>query len=1064
MRKKYFLAKLAIFGFLALGTATTFVGCKDYDDDITQLQTEIDANKADYTSVLTTQLAAVNTQITTLQGSQAALQASVTTAQTAATAAKTSADAAAAAAAAAQLAAAQAKLDAINTAAAALANTKADLETRIATLEAKFDALKATAATKDELTALNTNLLKEIANAKSAIEAQIVTISAKIDAVDAKYNTLTATLATKSEVQAAIQTLNTQIEAVYLQKATFDAYKVIVTTQFADLQASIATINGKIAANTANIAALETKLADLKTQLTAAIATAKAEAITAAVAQATTAAYAADAQQAVTLKAMWEAYVNTSLDKYVKKADYDAKMAEIKTQLEALSTAITAIDARLNTMNAIFSHRLASMAFVPEFYVGGIPTIIFSTLYYTDLDQAAPKTTLSTSMKSQAKYRLNPNGVMLADVKDFVYTGEKAETRGLGTDPAAPISVVDKTLGENGLLTLNVAKTANFAASPKFDIVSLKATLADKALTSAEKEAGTSVAVYSEYVRATEVALNEDKLNIAKKNALSYHYKLTQPLAQDVVTPEASFVYNSTLDLNTIVASCYLVGGTDHTTFNESAYGLKYRFAMAPDAYNVSNAGVTTNQQNFASVTADGTMTAKVYQDAPLAAAAGRTPIVKVELVDAQNHVVKRAFIKVKISANKAADIVVNYTENIVLGCGTRTFKIDVEKLNREVYNKIPMSHAQFWGNYTNDGTSVTIPVTATPQIVQVGSGSQLSTEVHWVVPEIQFGAIPAAGKDFIATLRVIPQFADTDLPDVVFKFAVNVVKPAVSIVGKELTYWTADQSAFKVNVAVPASNMDNNPNNCIYEADLTNAFNKDGNGNVKLNNATTCGALKFVLVSTNPSTAAGFSVTGDMIKLSRTTANAATLNALDAGTLSVKVKAYYEWNGNTVDLMTFTVQFIKPLSLNVTTDHSFTDGATGGSKIYYFNYPNPDVSILVKDWRDVTVQGFTALWSFYGLDGIPLDTNNAKTNLKEVNGNLVPTDGFTTGHLPTDVILSTGNDMGGSYVKYFNNGTPLTMGYDLFIPVSITHKWGTLNGTLKVQVNKLGTVTAPKK
>ena len=42
MRKKYFLAKLAIYGFLTLGAATTFVGCKDYDGDITDLQTQID--------------------------------------------------------------------------------------------------------------------------------------------------------------------------------------------------------------------------------------------------------------------------------------------------------------------------------------------------------------------------------------------------------------------------------------------------------------------------------------------------------------------------------------------------------------------------------------------------------------------------------------------------------------------------------------------------------------------------------------------------------------------------------------------------------------------------------------------------------------------------------------------------------------------------------------------------------------------------------------------------------------------------------------------------------------
>ncbi|MBP1593750.1 MAG: surface protein [Bacteroidetes bacterium] len=1051
MRKKYFLAKLAIYGFLTLGAATTFVGCKDYDGDITDLQTQIDDNKADYTSVLTEKLAAVNTQITTLQGTQTALQATVATAQTAANAAKTSADAAAAAAAAAQLAAAQAKLDAINTAASALATVKTALETRISTLDGKFAALQESVskgATKDELTALNAGLLKEIANAKSSIEADLTTISGQISAVDSKYNTLAATvetLATKSEVEASLASLKTELAALYLQKATFDKYEAYVGT--------------KLNSDSTKIADLQKQITDLSADLTSKIAIAKNEAINAAV----TAAMAADAQQAVTLEAMWKAYIAQQLDNYVDKSTYEAKVAEIKGQLEDLSAQVTAINANLNTMNAIFSHRLTSMAFIPEFYTGGVPTIIFSTLYYTDLDQQAPKTTLSTSMHSQAKYRMNPNGVMLSDINDFVFTGEKAETKGLGTDPAAPISVAGQKL-ENGVLTLDVTKTANFAASPKFDIVSLKATLADKALTSAEKEAGTCVAVYSDYVKATEVSLDGANLNIAKNGSLDYHYALTQAGAQNNEY-ETSFVYNGQLDLKQAVASCYLVDGT-HKTFNEAAYGLCYRFAMASSPYNKIDNGVTTNQQDFASVTSDGIMTARVYQDNPLAAAAGRTPIVKVELVDASNHVVKRAFIKVKITANKRADIVVNSSETITLGCSDdiATFKINAERMNREVYNVIPMTHAQAMDTYTPDATSVTSPVSAVPQVVNVGIDGVLSTEVHWVVPESQFGVIPAEGKDFVATLRCIPRYPDSDLPDLLFKFTVKVCKPAIAIVGKELTYWDAQQAAFKVNVAVPSSQMDNNPANCIYSADLTNAFNKNSDGDVKLNNKPSCGSLKFVLVGANPSNATGFAINGDIITFNRNTANAAAIAELEKTTLYAKVKAYYEWNGNIVDLMTFNVQFIKPLGLSVTTDGNFTDAVTGGSVLaYYYSHHSGSIDVLVKDWREESLTPNTALWSFYGLDGVWFDTENAKTNLKEVGGNLVPTAGYTAGALPTDVLLSQNSVWGSTWLKYVNNGTALTSDYELFIPVTITHKWGTLKTTLTVPVKRLPSVGTRK-
>ena len=44
MKRKF--VKVMFFGALALSTVT-YVGCKDYDDDIDNLQTQIDANKAD---------------------------------------------------------------------------------------------------------------------------------------------------------------------------------------------------------------------------------------------------------------------------------------------------------------------------------------------------------------------------------------------------------------------------------------------------------------------------------------------------------------------------------------------------------------------------------------------------------------------------------------------------------------------------------------------------------------------------------------------------------------------------------------------------------------------------------------------------------------------------------------------------------------------------------------------------------------------------------------------------------------------------------------------------------
>jgi predicted nucleic acid-binding Zn-ribbon protein len=1053
MRKKYFLTKLAIFGFLALGTATTFVGCKDYDGDITELQTQIDANKADYTSVLNDKLAAVNSQITALQGTQTALQATVATAQTAASAAKTSSDAAAAAAAAAQLAAAQAKLDAISNAAAALATVKTELTTRISTLDAKFENLKSTTVTKEELAAINTSLLTELANAKSAIDAKIGTVSAQIDAVDSKYNTIVSTLATKNEVEVALQTLKTELAAINLQQSTFTAYQKVVNDQFATLKSEITKINGDVPADSARISALEKKVGTLEATLTTAIATAKSEAIAAAVA--------ADTQMAASLQQMWQNYVNTALDKYVSKETYEADMQALRSDIEEYAAGI---NAKLNTLNAIFSHRLTSMAFVPEIYSNGIPTIYMFKLNYTELGKTDP---LYAYNHPKVKYRMNPSGVTLDDICAFDYTGEKAVNlgaRSLGNDPAAPISVAAAESLDGGVLTLKLQRNESiaFANYPQFSVVSLKATLANKALASNEQPGG--VAVYSDYVKTAQVPLSCENLNIARNGSLGYHYQPTQGGAQGLPADE-TFDFDGSLDLKAKVASCYLAND-DHIAFDEASYGFTYRFAMAP-AYNLESGGVSTNQQDFANITPDGMMTAKVYQNNPLNAAIGRTPIVMVELIDAQCRVVKRAFIKVKITAQKPAALVIKHCETITLSCSDRDFAFNVEDLNTKVYNVLPMSHEQFWNNYNFNEGSVPSPIISKPILKSASNdGGVYSHEVHWMLNDVEFGVIPAEGKLFVAECKCVSKYEDaSNLRDVIFRYEITVKRPDISIYGKELTYWTNEGTAFKVNVAVPTSTHDGNPNNCNYKADLKNAFTKDVYGKVILKEKPSCACLKFRVISVSPVGSTGILIdANDNISLNLQSMNQKALDALNAGTLSAVVMPYCDWNGMTQDLGSFTVKFIRPLSISVTTTHCFTDGVSGGSKIIYYG-PNHEVDDLIKDWRDETVSDEMSLWNFYGCSYDIDVPDGVRTNLKDINGNLVPTDGYQDGAVPKDVKLDKTVDWRGNrYLTYTNNGTPLTNDYDMFIPVKLNHKWGSISTTLKIHVNKLGTVSSIKR
>lgn len=155
-----------LFGTLLLGSLLlggTFVSCKDYDDDIENLQSQVDALKSS---------AALKTDV---DGLKSSLEGAISAAQNAATAAKSAADAAdkKASEATSELAkkAAQADLEAAQAKLAAAENKLAKLEAAIAELnglEAKL-----TEATAAEFEALKKELNGEFADIKASVEAML---------------------------------------------------------------------------------------------------------------------------------------------------------------------------------------------------------------------------------------------------------------------------------------------------------------------------------------------------------------------------------------------------------------------------------------------------------------------------------------------------------------------------------------------------------------------------------------------------------------------------------------------------------------------------------------------------------------------------------------------------------------------------------------------------------------------------------------------------------------------------------------------------------------------------
>ena len=80
--------------------------------------------------------------------------------------------------------------------------------------------------------------------------------------------------------------------------------------------------------------------------------------------------------------------------------------------------------------------------------------------------------------------------------------------------------------------------------------------------------------------------------------------------------------------------------------------------------------------------------------------------------------------------------------------------------------------------------------------------------------------------------------------------------------------------------------------------------------------------------------------------------------------------------------------------------------------------------------------------------------TDQMTSNLKLVDGNLVPTAGVTDGPVPSNTkVVYDGLNETLTYNNY--SGTPVNWDYKLYIPVKFGYKWKTFTKIFEVEVKK---------
>ena len=265
MNKKFISAIL--FGALTVASTSTFVSCKDYDDDIDQLQMQIDQNASSAASDLAAKVAALESQISTLNSAKQDLASQLAAAKTevanaaaaaldAAKGAQSGADAAnkALAEAAAKVAVLETKVASLESVVADLQTAKANLNAQVSDLQSQMAAVKAdTKANADAIAKANAEILAKYTELSGKITEVSATLGARIDVIDAALNTIKGNYVTKDELNAKVTELAAVDAQLNAQIATNLKYIETLQATVKELAAKDAELAAKIEADYADL-------------------------------------------------------------------------------------------------------------------------------------------------------------------------------------------------------------------------------------------------------------------------------------------------------------------------------------------------------------------------------------------------------------------------------------------------------------------------------------------------------------------------------------------------------------------------------------------------------------------------------------------------------------------------------------------------------------------------------------------------------------------------------------------------------------------------------------------
>lgn len=678
MRKKFL--SLALVGAVTLASMSTFVSCKNYDDDLKAQQELIEA-LAGTTSELESQLTSTKTEL-------------------------------------------EGKLATVNTKLAAAEESLAGL----AAADEKIS--QDVAQLRSDLTAQKTALEAQIATCNAAIAELQAAVAGKVSQTE--YNAFVADASAKL----AALTGNYEQLAADLNKLSTET-----GTSIASILKSVADLQAKDTELSEGLTAAQKQIADNKAELLKKIADEKADVqakITAE--EAARIAAVENLQNQVTALQNWQKEINTwkgEMDSWkgimdAWKGDIDAWKSETSTKLAKAIEDITALTGRvaaneaaiktikeemakindtlaslqgqINILAVLMEKNITSLVFKPGQYLYGFGTIEVQSftgcnIYeskksteagYTDIDEysvnADKKSTWAPT--AHARYHLNPS---TADIEKYNFAFLDVEAKNSLTranDEKQIGASAGKVKAENGVLDVEVkiaypenlndatTKYENVEGTkvPSYAWVStlaLQATKkdADKVNDTQSVAAGTVTSDYAivvpSYYGDLVLANNEKATDHSEGDNASNHIRkeAVKTIQDEKISLQVA--YNGTKDLKSVIETHYGVattaGGakTTHKGFTKAEFeasGMTYKYEIVD--YEGSSEGATVD---------DGVVSVK-DKDAKYI---GEKFVVRILLLDGNNKVVCVGYVKILITDQGADPATDNLS--IVLNCANPT-------------------------------------------------------------------------------------------------------------------------------------------------------------------------------------------------------------------------------------------------------------------------------------------------------------------------------------------------------------------------------------------------------